>query len=725
MYIILFCLLTIASCFREMGATGPCGPCTEIHYDRIGDRDASDLVNADRPDVIEIWNNVFIQFNREADGSLRELPSKHVDTGMGLERLTSVLQNKDSNYDTDIFTPLFDAIHKVTGARPYTGLVGSDDTDLKDTAYRIVADHIRTLTFAITDGAVPSNDGRGYVLRRILRRAVRYGQDILGGSEGFFTTLVPLVVKNFSDAFPELLNKMDFVSRIIAEEESSFNRTLAQGVKYFQKLTLSLKNSGGVLITAKEAHILYSSMGFPLDLTELMAAECGLVVDKEGFNQLMENDRKISESAESARKGGTNKDLTMEAEQTAWLGCNEVVTTDSSSKFTWNNELTCKIVALYEGRGMDGPGFIDCVSGANDYIGVVLDATSFYFESGGQIYDTGVIITASDDKNQFIVTNVQTYAGYVVHIGYVISGEIKVNDSVLCRVDYTRRGVIAPNHTMTHALNHALKQTLISESSEAEKFNGLCEQKGSLVDSDKLRFDFSWSGPLSLEQLTSVESKVCKLINAGVPVYSQVVRLADAKRIVGLRQVFGEKYPDPVRVISIGVDINLLLSQPDNKEWEDFSIEFCGGTHLNNTIEAEDFVLIEEIGVAKGVRRISGLTKFEAKASRLRAYQLLETVSELNRLPIGKELSNALKILKLEVIFRLLAWHFVIYDFLQVDQACISLVDKEKLRSQISLLSDSLKSWYKSNLTDTITNANSIAEELAKQALSSKSVSQK
>ena len=242
---------------REMGATGPCGPCTEIHYDRIGNRDAAHLVNADVPDVIEIWNNVFIQFNREADGSLKELPSKHVDTGMGFERLASILQNKSSNYDTDIFTPIFDSIQNVCSCRSYSGLVGAEDVDLIDMAYRVIGDHIRTLTFAITDGAIPSSDGRGYVLRRILRRAVRYGKEILKAPEGFFTKLVPIVVKLFSSAFPEIASRQEFVMSIIAEEEQSFNRTLQEGLKHFNKVINTSDVSSSKVIPAKDAHILF------------------------------------------------------------------------------------------------------------------------------------------------------------------------------------------------------------------------------------------------------------------------------------------------------------------------------------------------------------------------------------------------------------------------------------------------------------------------------------
>jgi alanyl-tRNA synthetase len=263
-----------------MGATGPCGPCSEIHYDRIGGRNAAARVNADVPDVIEIWNIVFIQYNREADQSLKELPNKHVDTGMGFERLSSILQGKMSNYDTDIFTPIFDAIQQVTSCRPYQGKLGAEeDIGLVDMAYRVIGDHIRTLTFAITDGAVPSNEGRGYVLRRILRRAVRYGQEMLNAPSGFFTKLVPVVVENFSEAFPELKQRMSYVMSVVADEEMSFNRTLDQGVKHFNKVAAALKASETSVVSAKDAHFLFSSMGFPLDLTQLMAMERGLTVD--------------------------------------------------------------------------------------------------------------------------------------------------------------------------------------------------------------------------------------------------------------------------------------------------------------------------------------------------------------------------------------------------------------------------------------------------------------
>lgn len=691
--------------FWEMGATGPCGPCTEIHFDRIGGRDASALVNADRPDVIEIWNNVFIQFNRDTDGTLKDLPAKHVDTGMGFERLSSILQGKDSNYDTDIFMPIFKAIESISGCRPYSGLVGADDKDLKDMAYRVVADHIRTLTFAITDGALPSNDGRGYVLRRILRRAVRYGQEILGAPNGFFTTLVTVVVDNFSDFFPELLARKDFVMRVISEEELSFTRTLDSGVKHLKKVVLSLKNAGSSIVPGKDAHLLFTSMGFPLDLTELMAAEQGFTVDKVEFEALMDNDRKISEAAEAARKGTGSADFTMEAEQTAWLANQGVAVTDSSSKYTWNIEHNAKIVALYLGRGQgDGPGFTESVTVFNGTVGIVVDSTSFYYESGGQTYDTGKIVSIG--KNfEFKVESTQAYAGYIVHVGSFTtdSGKLSVNDEVTMLTDYNRRGYIAPNHTMTHVLNNALRSTLISEE-DAANMVGQCEQKGSLVDTEKLRFDFSWNGPLTATQVEEVEKKVNAVISNQLQVYSDVVPLASASTITSLRMVFGERYPDPVRIISVGQSIDTLLADPTNRDWRNYSIEFCGGTHLTNSIDAVDFVIIEESGIAKGIRRIVGLTRDLAKKAKDTAASLLERLSQLELQPGSSELVSQLKSIKSEV-----------------DRATVSLTQKDQMKKKLDNIYEIIKAWSKAIMAVKVTAAIQQAETMAKEAISSKS----
>jgi len=639
--------------FWEMGPTGPCGPCTEIHYDRLGGREVPDLVNADRPDVIEIWNNVFIQFNREADSSLRELPNKHVDTGMGLERLTSILQKKQSNYDTDVFVPIFNAIQKACGCRRYLGLVGAEDTELKDMAYRVVADHIRTLTFAITDGAVPSSEGRGYVLRRILRRAVRYGQEILGAPAGFFTTLVPVVVENFSDAFRELQSRREYVMGIIKEEEVSFNRTLDQGVKHFKKVVQALQASGSSVFPGKEAHALYSSMGFPIDLTELMAAERGLTVDTKEFENLMENDRKISEAAEAARKGGFSKDLTLEAEQTAWLLSNGIAITDSSSKYEWNIDLQASVVAVFHGRGLKGSGFESSASSEDGDIGIVLDKSSYYYESGGQVSDSGSIVLGSGAV--FQVKCAQSYAGYVVHVGVLVgpASVVRVGDSVISKVDYSRRSFVAPNHTMTHVLNFALKSVLIDAGSRDATIS-TCDQKGSLVDEEKLRFDFSWNAPLTPEQIAAVEGIVVARIRDELPVFAEVVPLGSASNINALRKVFGEKYPDPVRVVSVGMSVDSLLANPGNSDWSNLSVEFCGGTHLTNTKQAEDFVLVEEAGIAKGIRRVIGHTRDQAKRDRAAGAVLLQRLSVMETTSGSKELNAAFKLIKQEVLMPLM-----------------------------------------------------------------------
>jgi len=680
--------------FWEMGPTGPCGPCTEIHYDRIGGRDAAHLVNADRPDLIEIWNNVFIQFNRETDGSLRELPSKHVDTGMGLERLTSVLQDVSSNYDTDIFGPIFSEIERICKCRPYQGLVGKDDTDLIDTAYRIISDHIRTLTFAITDGAVPSNDGRGYVLRRILRRAVRYGQDILKAPKGFFTELVPCVIKKFSTFFPELLRTNERVTSIISEEEKAFNRTLDDGVKYFNKVVNSLETSGSSMFPAKEAHILFSSMGFPLDLTELMAVERNMVVDKAGFEALMDADRLVSQAAEASRKGGDQKDMVMVAEQTSWMISRGISATNSDRKYE-QVDLPVKCLAIFNGRGGEGAGFSDTANGDSGLVGLVLDASSFYYESGGQIYDTGVIQSANFS---FAVENCQSYAGYVVHVGRITSGTVAVGQDCSVRVDYDRRSLVAPNHTMTHVLNFALKKTLIGESKE-EKFNGLCEQKGSLVDNERLRFDFSWNGALSDKEIAQVEAIVNDNIKKGLKVFSEVVPLSAATSIYGLRCVFGEKYPDPVRVISVGASVSELVADPKNENWAGLSVEFCGGTHLSNTNEATDFVLAEEFGIAKGIRRITGFTKTAAAAARERARNIILRLERLSAMEAGAELQAESRTLKSEI-----------------DSSVVSLVDKEQIIKLHGVVNDKLKVWRKANEKTRLATAEAQANELSKVA---------
>mmetsp|Transcript_41640 Transcript_41640/g.99809 ORF Transcript_41640/g.99809 Transcript_41640/m.99809 type:complete len:966 (-) Transcript_41640:85-2982(-) len=637
--------------FWEMGATGPCGPCTEIHYDRIGGRDAAKLVNADLPDVIEIWNNVFIQFNREADGSLRELPAQHVDTGMGFERLTSILQGVDSNYDTDIFMPLFAEIQQLTNApRPYTGKVGADDDGYVDMAYRVIADHIRTLSFAIADGAMPSNDGRGYVLRRVLRRAVRFGRQNLNADLGFFSKLVPKLVEVMGDTFPEIREKEPLVTSIIRDEEESFNLTLDNGLKKFKEL--AEKVGDDKVFSGKDAHYLYTTMGFPIDLTELMAEEEGLTVDKDGFEAKMKEEAELSAAAHIAKMaGGSGKDMRMVAEQTAHLVSKGVPATDDSPKYVWDKPLDgCTVKALFIGRGEteDKIGFVEQISPESSTVGVILDKSSFYAEAGGQIYDVGTITSSNGTKIN--VTNVQSYGQFILHLGEVIEGSLSVGDTVSCTVDYDRRRPIASNHTMTHVLNYALREVLVKRpSAQGNAPNVDVDQKGSLVDEFKSRFDFSWNSQLSPKELEEVEMLCRERIEKEIPVDAYVAPLSDAEKISSLRAVFGEKYPDPVRVVAVTPSkITEILSNPQDAMWNEYSVEFCGGTHLTNTKEAEAFCLINEEGIAKGVRRITFVTRADAKKAIQDAEAFETKLKEADSLK-GDDLEAAVKSLSVEL----------------------------------------------------------------------------
>jgi len=561
--------------FWEMGDTGPCGPCSEIHYDRIGNRDASSLVNADDPDVIEIWNLVFIQFNRDETGALNPLPAKHVDTGMGLERLCSLLQNKNSNYDIDSFKPIFDKIQELANVGPYEGLVGAKDATLKDTAYRAVADHARTLTFALADGAVPDNDGRGYVLRRILRRATRYGQQILKCEPGFFSKLIPVVVETFGEAYPELIQNQANVIEIVQEEEHAFSNMLERGIKYFEE---EINNGKTKQVTGEKAFFLYDTLGFPIDLTELMATEAGMSVDMNGFESEMAGQKQRSRQARLAAKGLVGQRLELIAEQTAWLADEGIEVTDDSFKYDWDKELDATVKAIFTSNGFLENGD---VAKEGDTVGLVLDQTSFYAEAGGQDTDLGTI---SFDGGELIINDVQTYGGYILHSGVISKGSISIGLGVKCQVDYSRRRDVAPNHSMTHVLNAALRNVLGEG----------CDQRGSQCNDEKLRFDFSYKSAMTVEQLRESEDYVRDTIKKNLPVTAKVMPLAEAKAIPGVRAMFGEVYPDPVRVVTVG---------------DDCSVEFCGGTHISNTAEAEGFVLTEETAVAKGIRRITALTR--------------------------------------------------------------------------------------------------------------------
>ncbi|XP_068595271.1 alanine--tRNA ligase, cytoplasmic [Brachionichthys hirsutus] len=601
--------------FWEMGDTGPCGPCSELHYDRIGGRDASHLVNMDDPNVLEIWNLVFIQFNRESETELKPLPKKSIDTGMGLERLVSVLQDKMSNYDTDLFVPYFEAIQKGTGARCYTGKVGAEDVDGIDMAYRVLADHARTITIALSDGGRPDNTGRGYVLRRILRRAVRYSHEKLGAQKGFFASLVDVVVDSLGDAFPELRKDPEMVKDIINEEEVQFLKTLSRGRRILDRKISSLERSK--IIPGDTAWLLYDTYGFPLDLTSLIAEEKGMTVDLVAF----EEEKKAAQVKSQAKGTGGEDHIMLDIYSIDELRKSNVPATEDSPKYRYSagpdgqyefQQASATVLALRRDRS-----FCTGVTTGQE-CGVLLDQTSFYAEQGGQTWDEGYMLREDDgtgDRMEFTVKNTQVRGGYVLHMGTVY-GALKVGDQVTLHIDEARRRSVMSNHTATHILNFALRGVL-----------GEADQRGSLVAPDRLRFDFSAKGALSTGEVRRTEEIACALIREAKTVYAMDSPLAQAKAIQGLRAVFDETYPDPVRVVSIGVPVEELLEDPDSAAGALTSIEFCGGTHLQNSSHAAPFVIVSEEAIAKGTRRIVAVTGAEAQKAQRKAYSLQQALA--------------------------------------------------------------------------------------------------
>eukprot|EP01128_Nolandella_sp_AFSM9_P001775 TRINITY_DN1218_c0_g2_i1.p1 TRINITY_DN1218_c0_g2~~TRINITY_DN1218_c0_g2_i1.p1 ORF type:complete len:970 (+),score=318.70 TRINITY_DN1218_c0_g2_i1:207-2912(+) len=611
--------------FWEMGDVGPCGPCSELHYDRIGGRNCADLVNMDDPNVIEIWNLVFMQYNREASGKLTPLPNKHVDTGMGFERLTSILQDKMSNYDTDVFAGIFSAIQEVTGVAPYEGKFFEEDDKHIDTAYRIIGDHIRTLTFSIADGAVPSDSGRGYVLRRILRRAVRTGSTYLNAKPGFFSSLVKTVVKDFAVAFPELVENEAKVTEVIAREEELFGKTLAKGTLKFELLKKKMEARGETQLNKDDAFLLINSLGFPLDLIEIMCQEAGITVDKKGYEAKLEETKEVSRRAYAAKKGGVS--FALSAAAIADLKKKDVPTTNDELKYSPGEDVNATVVAIWKGTPEDG-SFVDEVKTGDNMVGIILDQTPFYAEGGGQIFDTG-LLNFSDDVDAeftFSVNDTQSYARFIAHIGRVEKGAVKVGDQIVATVDETRRLPITSNHTSTHIVNHAIRELITEEA----------EQRGSVVTDEKFRFDFSCPQALTAEQLKSVQDKVNDTVKQELPVYSQIVPLAEAKSIYGIRQMFGESYPDPVRVVSVGADLDQVLKDKSNEQWKNYSMEFCGGTHIANTKAIEQFVITVEEPISAGVRRIVVVTGGPARDALENSVAIEELFGEVSRAPNDK-----------------------------------------------------------------------------------------
>lgn len=635
--------------FWEMGDQGPCGPCSEIHYDRIGGRNAAHLVNQDDPNVLEIWNNVFIQFNREPDRSLRPLPNKHVDTGLGFERLVSILQNRSSNYDTDIFTPLFRVIQDITGAREYRGKFGTEDPDGIDTAYRVVADHVRTLTIAISDGVVPNNEGRGYVMRRVLRRGARYARKYFGVEIGnFFSKLVPTLVDQLGHIFPELEKKQGDVVEILDEEEVSFSKTLDRGERQFEHYAQQAKVKGVDKLHGADVWRLYDTFGFPVDLTRIMAEERELQIDDAEFEEARLKAREASKGQKKA------------AADTVKLGVhelgkleklNDVPKTDDTAKFGKGN-ISAQIKAIYHGK-LFHSSTEEIPEG--EQLGIILDRTNFYAEQGGQENDTGKLII--DGRAELEVGDVQSYAGYVLHTGFMKYGSFSVGDTIVCEYDELRRWPIRNNHTGTHILNFALKEVL---------GDGV-DQKGSLVAAEKLRFDFSHKSTLSDQELEKIEEISTEYIRKNCAVYAQDVPLATAREISGVRAVFGETYPDPVRVVSVGVEVGEILKNVKDPQWQKVSIEFCGGTHVQKTGDIKDLVILEASGIAKGIRRIIAVTGEAAHEVQALAKDFEQRLDRLDAMAAGPEQEQAAKQIQVEL-----------------NQLAVSAVAKSKLRERFN-----------------------------------------
>ncbi len=579
--------------FWEMGDTGPCGPCSELHIDLTPDKSGGELVNADSPRVIEIWNLVFIQFNRDAEGQLSPLPAKHVDTGMGFERIAMVLQEKTSNYATDVFRPIIEQIETLTDHRYGAGadladrfdVGGEGQVHMGDVACRVLADHARTLTFAIADGILPSNDGRGYVIRRILRRAARYGRQYLDIEGPFLGKLVPTIVARFGEAFPEIKARQDAVLQILQEEEESFGRTLDRGIDLFSKQAQKLAGDGVKELPGEVAFELYATFGFPVDLTQIMADEVGMSVDMAGYERAMEA------HAETSRAGGDSFKVD------AVVG---LPATDDSAKYA-NQPIDAKVLGWVSDGTFVSQG--ELPEGSES--AVVLDKTNFYGEQGGQVGDVGAL--QKDGQAVFDVSDTKVAGQSVLHVGKVIQGPIRVGDTVRCVVCPSRMDTMR-NHSATHLLNWGLRQVLDEE----------VDQAGSVVSADRLRFDFTHSRAVTPEELRQVEHLINQFILDDAPIGVNHLPLDEARELPGVRAVFGEKYPDPVRVVSMGVEDPRSDARPSR-----VSVEFCGGTHLKRTGQVGLFKIVSEESVAKGVRRITALTGREA----VRHVQMLNEVT--------------------------------------------------------------------------------------------------
>ena len=577
--------------FWMMGETGPCGPCSELHVDLTPAGDTrGKLVNMGSAECIEIWNLVFIQFNANPDGSFSPLPAKHVDTGMGFERVASIIQGtknftdfahaKISNYETDIFRPIFDELEKMSGHRygctlPVSGSTGDTEEEKIDVAFRVIADHIRTLSFAIADGIQPGNTDRNYVLRRILRRAVKYGRT-LGFHKPFFYQLVDVLALTMGDVFPEIRAKKAHVEEVLKREEEAFNRTLDKGIALFEA-----EAAHASCISGSFAFRLYDEQGFPLDLTELLARERGLSVDKEGFEKLMEEQRN---RARAAQKREIISVSNIDAAPTKFIGYDALTT-------------PATVLDVVEVKGKTA---------------VILDVSTCYAEMGGQVGDTGEIEGGGQLWN--IVTTQKTGATWLHFLAE--SDAPAVGASITLTVDTARRAAIARHHTVTHLLHLALHAVVSPEAT----------QKGSFVGPDKLTFDFN-SGALTPQQIRDIERLVNEKIVENAPVSWTEVPYADVRANAGIMQFFGDKYGDVVRVVQIGGERNALNG---------YSMELCGGTHVRATGEIGLFRIVSEAAIAAGVRRIEAVAGLEAyELARAASDRIVGLAAKLNA-PMGE-----------------------------------------------------------------------------------------
>ncbi|CAL8389970.1 unnamed protein product [Arctogadus glacialis] len=599
--------------FWEMGDTGPCGPCSEIHYDHLGGRDASPLVNTGSPEVVELWNLVFMQYNREADGSLRPLPQQSVDTGLGLERLLAVLQDKRSNYDTDLFSPLLDHIHQVSRCGPYGGRVAPGLEGRVDMAYRVVADHVRTLAVCIADGVSPGMSGPELVLRRILRRAVRFSTEVLQAPQGALGSLVPTVVQVLGDAYPELHRHQEQIVSVIDDNEDQFLSSLQQGVRIINKTApLPSNHNSRPLFPAPVAWSLHRNLGFPLDLLQLILEERGLQVDQVLLDQLLARNHKRGSEPAVASESETHLDV----HTLASLKQQGIEHTDQSPKYQYNlhngryvfPECTAAVKALFVGQQQ-----VSEVAPGQRCL-VLLDRTSFYAEQGGQSHDQGYLSRHDSPDVLYPVEEVAVAGGYVLH-QVPAAYALKVGDLLHLHLDQAQRLSCMAKHTATHLLSWALRSVLGPNT----------QQRGSHVGPKRLRFDFSIKGSLSTTRLQEVQRLVEEAIVADQEVYSREVPLRNARTIPGLRTV-DEVYPDPVRVVSVGVPVAELL---DGHTEGHHSVELCCGTHLLRTGAIEDLVVVSERQMMKGVSRVVALTGEPAKQARDAGQVLAQAIASL------------------------------------------------------------------------------------------------